>query len=130
LVQGDACFLPFPNSSFDWALSIATYHHLETEEERKAAFHELSRALRPGGEALVTVWNRHQPRFWFKPKEVEVPWRTKKKTLYRYHYLFSYPELRRMAEDAGLEVLQQFPERAYRFPIKRFSQNICILVKK
>jgi hypothetical protein len=44
--------------------------------------------------------------------------------------LFSYPELKRRAEEAGLKVLKEFPEKSYRFPIKFFSQNICILVKK
>ncbi len=130
LVQGDACFLPFSDHAFDWALSVATYHHLETEQERKVAFQELRRVLKPDGEALITVWNRHQPRFWFQPKEVQIPWRTKEETLYRYHYLFSYPELRRIAEEAGLKVLKEFPEKSYRFPIKFFSRNICILVKK
>jgi tRNA (uracil-5-)-methyltransferase TRM9 len=130
LVQGDACFLPFSDDAFDWALSVATYHHLETEQERKAAFQELRRVLKPDGEALITVWNRYQPRFWFQPKEVQVPWRTKEKTFYRYHYLFSYPELRRKAEEAGLKVVKEFPERSHRFPIKSFSRNICILVKK
>lgn len=129
-VQGDVCFLPFPDNAFDWALSIATYHHLETEQERRGAFQELRRVLKPNGEALITVWNRHQPRFWFQPKEVEIPWRTKGETLYRYHYLFSYPELRRIAEEAGLKVLKEFPESSYHLPVKFFSRNICILLKK
>ncbi len=130
LILGDACSLPFPDDAFDWALSVATYHHLPTAEERGAAFQELRRVLKPGGEALITVWNRHQPRFWLRRKEVQVPWRTREKKLYRYHYLFSYAELRRVAEDAGLEVLKQFPEKSHRFPIKSFSRNICLLVNK
>ncbi len=33
-------------------------------------------------------------------------------------------------EKAGFKVLSSFPESSYRFPIKFFSRNICLLVKK
>jgi len=76
------------------------------------------------------VWYRWQARFWFSGKEVAVPWRTKGKTLYRYYYLFSYPELERLAKRTGFEVLKSFPESSYHYPVKFFSRNICLLVKK
>ena len=86
--------------------------------------------LKPGGEAFITVWNRWQPRFWFGGKEVAVPWRTKGKTLERYYYLFSYTELKKLVKEAGFSVLKSFPESSYRYPIKFFSRNICLLVRK
>jgi hypothetical protein len=61
---------------------------------------------------------------------VEVPWRTKGKTLHRYYYLFSYRELEKLVKEAGFEVLKSFPESSYRFPTKFFSRNICLLVKR
>ena len=130
LSVADVCYLPYPDETFDWAISIATYHHIEGEEERRVALGELRRVLKPGGEAFITVWNRWQPRFWFKPREVAVPWRIKDKTLYRYYYLFSYSELERLVKRAGFTVLKSFPESSYRFPLKAFSQNICLLVRK
>jgi len=130
LSQADVSCLSYADETFDWAISVATFHHLKGEEKRRAALNELRRVLKPGGEAFITVWNRWQPRFWFKPKEVAVPWRTKGKALYRYYYLFSYPELEKLAKEAGFEVLKSFPESSYRFPIKLFSRNICLLVKK
>jgi len=90
----------------------------------------LRRVLKPGGEAFITVWNRWQPRFWLSRREVAVPWRKKGETVYRYYYLFSYGELERLVQEAGFEVLKSFPESAYRFPIKFFSRNICLLVRK
>jgi len=129
LALADVRRLPYPDEGFDWAVSVATYHHLVGGEHQEA-LKELKRVLKPGGEAFITVWNRWQPRFWFKPKEVEVPWRQKGKTLYRRYYLFSYAELERLAKEAGFEVLKSFPESAYRFPLKAFSKNICLLVKK
>ena len=130
LSQADVGCLPYSDETFDWAISVATYHHLKGEEKKRAALNELWRVLKPGGEAFITVWNRWQPRFWFKPKEVAVPWRTKGKTLYRYYYLFSYPELEKLVNKAGFEILKSFPESSYRFPVKLFSRNICLLVKK
>ncbi len=130
LALADVRYLPYADATFDWAIAVATYHHLQSREDRLKAFEELRRVLRPGAEAFITVWNRWQPRFWFRGKEVSVPWRTKDRTLYRYYYLFSYGELEKLARAAGFAVLRSFPESRYRFPIKFFSRNICLLVRK
>jgi len=130
LSLADVISLPYPDGTFDWAISVATYHHIKGEKERQMALSELRRVLKPGGEAFITVWNRWQPRFWFKGKEVAVPWRKRDKTLYRYYYLFSYAELERLVKQAGFDVLNSFPEGSYHFPLKLFSRNICLLVKR
>ncbi|MBA7633138.1 2-methoxy-6-polyprenyl-1,4-benzoquinol methylase [subsurface metagenome] len=130
LSVADVSHLPYSDETFDWAISVATYHHIKGGEEKQAALSELRRVLKPGGEAFITVWNRWQPRFWFKPREVAVPWRKRGKTLYRYYYLFSYPDLERLVKQAGFELLKSAPESVYRFPIKLFSRNICLLVRK
>ena len=130
LSLADISYLPYSDKTFDWAISVATYHHIKGKEERQAALDELRRVLKPGGEAFITVWNRWQPGFWFSRREVAVPWRKKAKTLYRYYYLFSYPELEKLVKKAGFKVLKSFPESSYRFPLKLFSRNICLLVKK
>ncbi len=129
LALADIRCLPYPDESFDWAIAVATYHHLRSGEHQ-AALTELRRVLKPGGEAFITVWNRGQPRFWFKPREVEIPWRKKGGTLYRRYYLFTYNELERLARQAGFEVIKSFPENAYRFPVKLFSRNVRLLIKK
>jgi SAM-dependent methyltransferase len=130
LAAADVRFLPYPENTFDHAISVATYHHVEGEADKLAALQELKRVLKPGSEALITVWNRWQPGFWFKGREIKVPWRTREKTLYRYYYLFSYFELEKLVREVGLQVLRTFPEYRYRFPIKYFARNICLLLKK
>lgn len=130
LAEAEVSHLPYADETFDWAISVATYHHIKGREDKPAALSELRRVLKPGGEAFITVWNRWQPRFLFKPKEVTVPWRKRDKTLYRYYYLFTYLELEKLVRKAGFEVLKSFPESSYRFPIKLFSRNICLLVRK
>ncbi len=130
LVEADIGGLPFADRTFDWAVAVATYHHLRGRKRQEAALAELWRVLKPGGEALITVWNRWQRRFWLKPKELTVPWRSRGETLERYYYLFSYPEIERLVAKAGFTLIRSFPESAYRYPLKFFSRNICLLVRK
>ena len=130
LSLADVTHLPYANESFDWIIAVATYHHIKGNRQREAALNELRRVLKPGGEAFITVWNRWQPRFWFQRRNLLVPWRSRDRTLYRYYYLFSRYELERLVKKAGFEVLKSFPEKAYRFPVKTFSRNICLLVRK
>ena len=125
----DICYLPYHNEAFDYIIAVATYHHLKRAQQL-AAFKELKRVLKPGGSAFITVWNRWQPRFWFKGKEIMVPWKTQTETLYRYYYLFTYGELKRLADQAGFEIIKIFPESRRSLPVKLFSQNICLLVQK
>jgi len=130
LAVADATSLPYLDNTFDWAIAIASYHNIKGAEQRLKAFSELNRVLKPGGEAFITVWNRWQPGFWLKGKEVDIPWRSKAETLYRYYYLFSYSELYRLLTQVGFQVLDIFPEKSYRRPIKCLSRNICTLIKK
>jgi tRNA (uracil-5-)-methyltransferase TRM9 len=130
LMTADASSLPFPNNTFDWAISVATYHHIRGKKEREKALLELNRVLKPQSEAFLTVWNHGQARFWFKSKERQIPWRSKEKTIYRYYHLFSYGELRKLLIKTNWEIITMSPEKSYTLPIKNFSRNICVLVKK
>jgi tRNA (uracil-5-)-methyltransferase TRM9 len=130
LAAADARYLPYADNTFDRAIAVATYHHIEGREARWQALKELRRVLRPGGEAFITVWNKWQLKFWFRPKDILVPWRSRDETVYRYYYLFSYGELKNLVREAGFEVVRLFPESRYKFPIRTFSRNICALVRK
>ncbi|MFC2042447.1 class I SAM-dependent methyltransferase [Chloroflexota bacterium] len=130
LAEADVRCLPYADETFDWAIAVAVYHHIAGGEERLRALRDLQRVLKPGGEAFITVWNRWQPRFWLSRKELSVPWRKKGKTLCRYYYLFSYGELEKLIKKAGFAVLKSAPENSYHFPVKFFSKNICLLVRK
>ena len=129
LAVADICSLPYNNEAFDYIIAVATYHHLKREQQL-TALEELKRVLKPGGSAFITVWNRWQPKFWFKGKEIRAPWRTQQGILHRYYYLFTYRELTELANKAGFEIIKVFPESAYRLSVKAFSQNICLLVQK
>lgn len=128
LVTADAADLPFSNATFNWVIAIATYHNIEDRIQRQKAFKELRRVLIPGGEAFITVWNRWQPRFWLKGKEIEVSWRLSGEKIFRYYYLFTYSELQKELQKAGFQVISIFSERYYSWPLRFFSRNICVLV--
>jgi tRNA (uracil-5-)-methyltransferase TRM9 len=130
LARADATHLPYADGSFDRAIAVATYHHIKGENDRLCSLWELNRVLKPGGEAFLTVWSRWQPRFWLRGKDIRVPWRTGDDTIYRYYHLFSYGEMEKLVRKAGFEVLASSPEKAYKFPVKHLSKNICLLVKK
>jgi SAM-dependent methyltransferase len=126
----DALSLPFADDVFDRAISVATYHHIRGRQERQKAFTELRRVLKTEGEAFLTVWNWGQPRFWLKPREQWIPWKLKERTVYRYYHLFSYGELRRLLVRSGWKIISMSPEKSYRLPVRSFSRNICVLMRK
>ena len=129
LALADALYLPFADHVFDYAISIATYHHIEGKSRRKQAFAELRRVLKPGGEAFITVWNRWQRQFWRGGKEVMVPWNKEDREVLRYYYLFTYQEIEDLLKKSGFSILKIFPEYSYKFPVKLFSRNICVLAR-
>jgi SAM-dependent methyltransferase len=130
LLIADAVHLPFCDGAFDYAVAVAMYHHISGRQSRDTAFRELKRVLKPGGEAFITLWNRWQGIFLGKGKEIRVPWRTGDQVIYRYYYLFTYFEITRALRDAGFKVLAARPESQYKLPLKYFSRNICVLVKR
>lgn len=129
LFVADAVHLPFKDRAFDWAVSVAAYHHIRGRERQLAALAELRRVLKPGGEAFITVWNRWQREFWGKGSEVLVPWKKGNTEILRYYHLFTYMEIAGIARRAGLQVIKAFPESGYKSPLKYFSRNICLLVR-
>ncbi len=130
LVLADAVALPYADNTFDQAIAIAIYHNIRGAKQRQRALRELKRVLKPGGEAFITAWNKWQPRFWLRGKEVSVPWKSQSRTFYRYYYLYSYPEFKMTLAQAGFEIIEVLPEKSYTFALKFFSRNICALVKK
>ncbi|MEI7690528.1 MAG: methyltransferase domain-containing protein [bacterium] len=61
-IVSDLLKTPLSDDEFDYVLSIATLHHIPSEEQRLNAFLEINRILRPGGTILITVWY-----FWDDP---------------------------------------------------------------
>jgi len=62
-VRGSALSLPFPPESIDVLLSIGCFHHTGNVEQ---ALDETYRVLRPGGRAVLMVYNQFSYRQWFR----------------------------------------------------------------
>ncbi|EUC57862.1 S-adenosyl-L-methionine-dependent methyltransferase, putative [Rhizoctonia solani AG-3 Rhs1AP] len=56
VILGDVRDLIWRNGIFDFAISIATVHHLATPERRVDAIVSILNSLVPGGKALIYVW--------------------------------------------------------------------------
>jgi ubiquinone/menaquinone biosynthesis C-methylase UbiE len=59
----DAERLAFPDQSFDYVFSWGVLHHSASPEK---AFAEVARVLKPGGSALMMVYNKSSARYWVK----------------------------------------------------------------
>lgn len=92
-IVADMCNMPFEDNSFDNIISIASFHHLSTENRRKEALSEMNRVLKKNGRVLLSVWSRLQPdktrRKFEKYGDTVVKWRE----VPRYYYIFSIPEI-------------------------------------
>ena len=117
----DADKLPYKNSSFDFVISLAVLHHLDTHEKRLKAIEEIKRVLKPGGKALITVWNKLQWKFVFKPKDIYVPWNRKGMEYLRYYHFFTHWEFIRLAKEAGLKINKSSPP---------LGKNLQLIVEK
>lgn len=106
--------LPFKSNSFDYVLNIATLHHLNKKEQEKCV-KEMSRVLKLEGLALIAVWNIKKS----KTQEKYISWRAKGKTYWRYYYMFTMPELKKLFKKHGFETLRQ-----------KTGRNLIILVRK
>ncbi|MFM7321751.1 MAG: class I SAM-dependent methyltransferase [Armatimonadota bacterium] len=89
LVLGSGTALPFASNTFDGALALDVLEHIPDDA---GAAREMARVLRPGGLAVVTVpayrflWSGHDVALFHQRRYVRT-------------------ELRRVLEDAGLEIV-------------------------
>jgi ubiquinone/menaquinone biosynthesis C-methylase UbiE len=94
--KSDMTSLPFNDAEFDAIICIATYHHLQTESERKQALNEMYRVLKSGGKALISVWAMEQDsntKRKFTQSDEMVSWKYNNSIYYRYYHIYKKDEL-------------------------------------
>ncbi|HZZ77744.1 MAG TPA: class I SAM-dependent methyltransferase [Gemmataceae bacterium] len=84
-VVGSAHEMPFVSGSFDFVVSIGCFHHTGNLQR---CIDETHRVLRPGGRAIVMVYNKFSLRQW-----LGWPWQTFKEVLREWGLLKSAAEL-------------------------------------
>lgn len=126
----------FKNNTFDEVWAIASFHHLSQEEDRKKAFTDIHKILKPHGEIILTVWNLWEQKKYipqkksaflrsiynpkFSHRDFLIPW-GKQKTP-RYYYSFSKNHLTTLLEESGFEIQDIFYSEKKR--------NLCVRAKK
>jgi len=119
-IVSDLLKTPFSDNKFDYVLSLATLHHIPSEEQRLNALLEINRILKPGGIILITVWY-----FWDDPKFKKLideelskqkagqsnlefgdflkPWKDNKKNVLaeRYFHAWENSEIENLLEKTG-----------------------------
>ena len=120
--------LQFKDNFFDAAIFIAVLHCIETEEKRKKSLKELFRVLKPGAEAIITVWDKDQERFKNSPKENKIPWTKDEKKYLRYYYLYEKEEITTLIKNTGFEITKVYNQEAQ--PLNYSKKNIILIIKK
>ncbi|KAJ7582868.1 S-adenosyl-L-methionine-dependent methyltransferase [Mycena floridula] len=120
VIWGDVLDHCWREGAFDYAISIATIHHLATSERRKLAIQRLLQAVsKTHGRVLVYVWAVEQDELSKRAipstatadgQDVFIPWVLSKadieepQVLNRYYHMFSHGELGRIASEAAAEL--------------------------
>lgn len=98
VIKSNMTSLPFADQSFDYAICIASYHHLDNDTDRTHALYEMHRILKRGGSLLLSVWAMEQPHdshFQFLSSDMLVPWVSRDDgiTYLRYYHIYRVNEL-------------------------------------
>ncbi|MFC1756507.1 class I SAM-dependent methyltransferase [Patescibacteria group bacterium] len=113
--------LSFPDNYFNAVYSIAVFHHIPGEKERKRVVKELYRVVAPGGYIVATVWNLWQKKYsdnifknWINKifRRGKLDWNdchvsfknNKGKIFNRYHHAFLFDEMEELFSSAGFKI--------------------------
>ncbi len=139
----------FGDNTFDHTLLIASFHHIPGHDYRLRTLNEMKRITKHEGFIIMTNWNLHQWRrtgsrwkFNFEKilghhqmdwNDTLVPWFNQDKELLaeRYYHGFTGREIRSLAKDAGLTVVDQYYERhGMHVPMRKAYNLVSVLQSK
>jgi tRNA (uracil-5-)-methyltransferase TRM9 len=102
----DMTSLPFNNETFDGIISIASFHHLSTNERRRQCLEELKRISRINSKILLSIWSinqSHNKRLnnKFTYGNNIVPFKDNKGNVIgnRYYYIFKLEEIKELLSE-------------------------------
>jgi len=110
--------LQFEDSTFDYIICIAMFHHLLTTDDQNNAMNEILRVMKPGAIGIITCWSTEQPqqeglkKFNFTEGINKVMWKGRQdlnKT--RYYYVYSKDMFVTFFEKfTGIEIIKIYNE--------------------
>ena len=101
LKQASAEELPFTDNFFDSIICIAVLHIIEKGRIEKP-LSEIKRVLKPGADALISVWYKEEKGEKLKPFPVV------NENVMRYYYFFEEKEIEDKIKKAGLEITKSY----------------------
>lgn len=114
----DCCDLQYQDNTFDYALSIAVIHHMNSYERRMKAVSEMIRILKKEGIGLVSFWSfENQDKHMFDVGDNMVKWKHSiTNVVYdRFYYIFDEHDLKEfmnvVIDKFGIKVLEMFNEK-------------------
>jgi tRNA (uracil-5-)-methyltransferase TRM9 len=109
--------IQFPDNYFDFVISVAVIHHLDTLEKRIKAINEIFRVCKPGGKIFIQVWAFEQPddsKRKFESNDEYVSWdcRADNVKYFRYYHLYNKNELQEELKksDYKYDIIKEFYE--------------------
>ena len=134
----------FKNSFFNKVFCLSVIHHIPSKKFRKDFIKEIKRILKPGGEAIITVWDLRdskKAKFLLLKyilskligkskldfKDIFYPWKNSEGELLaqRYVHIFSIKELEKLFRNSGFII----KEKGVLLRSKK-GKNIFIVVQK
>lgn len=135
---GDALKLDYKNK-FDYIFSIAVLQHIPSAELQSTFLQNCYNSLNKNGKLILTVWNRHQPKYkkYFLTErmypdmlqnDLVVPW--KDSGYSRYIHAFTVSELTKLAKDVGFKDIRCYYIDKNAISDKQNGLNIILTASK
>jgi len=98
VICNDMTSILYNDNMFDGFISVASYHHLDNDMDRKLALNEMYRILKPGGIGMIVVWAMEQgkkTKLKFNNNDTIVEWKSNTgRTYHRYYHIYREGELK------------------------------------
>lgn len=92
--------------SFDSILLLASFHHLESQEERIQVLENTKKLLKPNGRIYMTNWNLRNQEKYAKNHRGDGEFDIKIGEFSRYYHGFTVDELAELFEETGYRVIE------------------------
>jgi len=119
LIHSKVSNIPIESNFFDSAIFMATLHCIKWKRDRKKALKELFRTLKPGADAMISIWSRNSKRVKNKPKKTYIPWTKDGEKIIRYYYLYEKPEIEQLIKKVGFKILNSMEKKDMVFHIQK-----------
>ena len=134
VMRSPAWKIDFPDNFFDHAIYISALHCIPSKVNREESLKELARTLKPKGQALISVWDKSQPKFKNKGKEILLKWgfqeKGKEEFVERYYRLYTEEEILSLLKKYFKIIKISSKDKTEQNKDRFSRRNLNIIVKK